>query len=88
MLPAEGVVDREPTPGPATDAMRLRPATRRERAGGLDELVARLGAVLELHSPGVLVPLCRECLLPHPCPTYVAATGGPTTTDIPEEESQ
>ena len=79
-----------PRKGPTTAAMRLRPAAGKPAPPrpAVAILAGRLGAVLELHREGELVPLCRECLLPHPCPTYLAAGGEVETTDTTEEGSQ
>jgi hypothetical protein len=71
-------------PGPATAAMRLRPAARpgvpadvagQRAAGAIDaleaqlaELDAGLAELLEVHSVGPS-GFCRECLVPHPCAT-------------------
>jgi hypothetical protein len=87
------VTEQRPTPGPATDAMRLRPATRHHneaewRRAELpsleDEQRARLDAVLELHASTqtLKTAFCRECLTPYPCRTVRLVHGEPGTPTI------
>jgi hypothetical protein len=86
----------EPRKRTATEAMRLKPATQPTTATLLADTVdraeraeARLGAVVALHSPlEVTGDLCGECLLPHPCPTVLAARGDTPAPTPPGEQSQ
>lgn len=90
--------DPKPTPGPATEAMRLRPRATTPAARALADAIDRQGrlevqlgelvdGLTRLHRPLELDAgtLCRECLTPHPCRTLRLAHPG-TGTDTPREE--
>lgn len=75
-------------PGPATGAMRLRPAARSVPTAHRDRLEQLADAITRLHRPLEIghATLCRECLLPHPCRTVRLVHPG-TDTHTPREES-
>lgn len=47
------------------------PAPPREVVEAAERVARALDALAEVHGPGALPTLCRECMLPHPCHTRV-----------------
>lgn len=87
---------RATRPGAPTEVARERNAgaidaletTIAERDEQLASVARALAELLELHTPSPLVPMCRECLMPAPCPTRRLLEVVAGTTTPPEEGSQ